>query len=124
MRDLNSAPLTSTPQQANIIKRYHEIHFDYSTEFKNTSVSFTIFINEVIYLSRDYALKIYFASILQLAVYRKRESMELFQSSKKSHQDQHDSSVEKLLKERSSVAASLKSINDVIRSSITVLHIV
>lgn len=52
---------------------------------------------------------------MQLAVYRKRESMELFQSSKKMHADQHDSSVEKLLKERSSVAASLKSINDVIR---------
>lgn len=30
------------------------------------------------------------------------------------HADRHDSSVEKLLKERSSVAASLKSINDVI----------
>jgi hypothetical protein len=25
-------------QQEGLIKRYHEIHFDYSTEFKNTSV--------------------------------------------------------------------------------------
>jgi hypothetical protein len=48
--------------------------------------------------------------------------VELFQSSKKQHEDQHDSSVEKLLKERSSVAASLKSINDVIRLVLSVAH--
>jgi len=69
-----------------LIKRYHEIHFDYSTEFKNTSAT----------------------------VQRKRESMELFQSSKKLHMNEEDSSVAKLLRERSSIAASMKSINDVI----------
>ena len=69
-----------------LIKRYHEIHFDYSTEFKNTSAT----------------------------VNRKRESMELFHSSKNLHMDEQDSSVAKLLRERSSIAASMKSINDVI----------
>ena len=47
---------------------------------------------------------------------RKRESMELMQSSKNLHnKDDQDSSVSKLLKEKSSIAASMKSINDVIR---------
>lgn len=69
-----------------LIKRYYEIHFDYSTEFKNTSAT----------------------------VQRKRESMELMQSSKNLHKDEQDSSVSKLLKEKSSIAASMKSINDVI----------
>ena len=69
-----------------LIKRYHEIHFDYSTEFKNTSAT----------------------------VNRKRESMELFHSSKNLRIDEQDSSVAKLLRERSSIAASMKSINDVI----------
>jgi hypothetical protein len=41
--------------------------------------------------------------------------MELFQSSKKMHAEEHDSSVAKLLRERSSIAASLKSVNDLIR---------
>ena len=70
-----------------LIKRYHEIHFDYSTEFRNTSSTVT----------------------------RKRESMELFQSSKNLHGDDQDSSVAKILRERSTIAASMKSINDVIR---------
>ena len=48
-------------------------------------------------------------------VQRKRESMELMQSSKNLHKDEQDSSVSKLLKEKSSIAASMKSINDVIR---------
>jgi Golgi SNAP receptor complex protein 1 len=69
-----------------MVKRYHEIHFDYSTEFKSTSST----------------------------VQRKRESMELFHSSKNLHQDDQDSSVAKLLRERSSIAASMRSINDVI----------
>jgi len=41
--------------------------------------------------------------------------MELMQSSKNLHKDEQDSSVSKLLKEKSSIAASMKSINDVIR---------
>lgn len=41
--------------------------------------------------------------------------MELFQSSKNMHKDDQDSSVAKLLRERNSIAASMKSINDVIR---------
>lgn len=77
----------SEHRQDALIKRYQEIHFDYSTEFKNTSTSVT----------------------------RKRESMELFQSSKKMHAEEHDSSVAKLLRERSSIAASLRSVNDIIR---------
>jgi len=69
-----------------LVRRYHEIHFDYSTEFKNTSAS----------------------------VHRKRESMDLFASSKKLQGNDGDSSVDKLLRERSSIAASMRSINDVI----------
>ena len=75
-----------TNHQEVMVKRYHEIHFDYSTEFKSTSST----------------------------VQRKRESMELFQSSKNLHSDDQDSSVAKLLRERSSIAASMRSINDVI----------
>ena len=51
----------------------------------------------------------------QTAVNRKRESMELFKSSKKLGADEQDSSFAKLMKERSTIAASMKSINDVIR---------
>jgi hypothetical protein len=69
-----------------LIRRYHEIHFDYSTEFKNTSTT----------------------------VHRKRESMDLFASSKKSRGSEGDSSIDKLLRERSSIAASMRSINEVI----------
>jgi len=72
--------------QEALIKRYNEIHYDYSTEFKNT-------LN---------------------AVNRKRESMELFHSSKSTPMDEQDSSMAKLLRERSGIAASMKSINDVI----------
>lgn len=75
-----------TNHQEVIVKRYNEIHFDYSTEFKNTSST----------------------------VQRKRESMELFQTSKNLHQNEKDSSIAKLLRERSSIAASMKSINDVL----------
>jgi hypothetical protein len=52
----------------------------------------------------------------QATVQRKRDSMELLQSSRNSRKDDsQDSSVNKLLREKSSIAASMKSINDVIR---------
>eukprot|EP00602_Paraphysomonas_sp_CaronLab_P000515 CAMPEP_0185019638 /NCGR_PEP_ID=MMETSP1103-20130426/2256_1 /TAXON_ID=36769 /ORGANISM="Paraphysomonas bandaiensis, Strain Caron Lab Isolate" /LENGTH=223 /DNA_ID=CAMNT_0027550065 /DNA_START=38 /DNA_END=706 /DNA_ORIENTATION=- len=87
MRHCNQLTSSSLAHhQDMLIKRYQEIHFDYSAEFKATLT----------------------------AVNRKRESMELFQSSKKLHAEQHDSSVAKLLRERSSIAASLKSVNDII----------
>mmetsp|Transcript_13394 Transcript_13394/g.18349 ORF Transcript_13394/g.18349 Transcript_13394/m.18349 type:complete len:202 (-) Transcript_13394:311-916(-) len=85
MRNASGGGSLSNHQEV-LLKRYHEIHFDYSTEFKNTSST----------------------------VQRKRESMELFQSSKNLHKDDQDSSVAKLLRERNSIAASMKSINDVI----------
>ena len=70
-----------------LIKRYQEIHFDYNSEFKNTSST----------------------------VQRKRESLELFQSSKNLHTNTgQDSSVAKLLRERNSIAQSMRSINEVI----------
>jgi len=83
--NLHSAGLPSHQQEA-LIKRYHEIHFDYTTEFKNTLAT----------------------------IQRKRESMELFKPSKNGSNGDEDSSVAKLLRERSSIAASMKSINDVI----------
>jgi len=84
MRTCNSS--SAGHHHEGLIKRYHEIHFDYSTEFKNTSST----------------------------VNRKRESMELFQTSKSLHGDDKDSSVSKILRERSTIAASMRSINDVI----------
>lgn len=42
MRQLNGAPLTNS--QEAWIRRYYEIHFDYSTEFKNTAVSFVFIV--------------------------------------------------------------------------------
>eukprot|EP01041_Mallomonas_annulata_P004096 gene4096-8144_t len=86
MRENNASSTNPAHHQEVLIKRYQEIHFDYNAEFKNTSA----------------------------AVHRKRESMELFQSSKKMHENQEDSSVAKLLRERNTIAASMKSINDVI----------
>lgn len=86
MRQTNGS---MTNHQEVLVKRYHEIHFDYSTEFKNTSST----------------------------VQRKRESVELFMNSSsagKDSNDQGDSSMAKLLRERNSIAASMKSINDVI----------
>jgi hypothetical protein len=87
MRESSSSSSTTSNHKDVLIKRYQEIHFDYSSEFKNTSST----------------------------VQRKRESMELFQSSKNLHVDEQDSSVAKLLRERSSIAQSMKSINEVIR---------
>ena len=52
---------------------------------------------------------------MKSTVSRKRESMELFETSKNLHGDDKDSSVSKILKERSTIAASMRSINDVIR---------
>jgi len=69
-----------------LVRRYHEIHFDYSTEFKNTSAS----------------------------VHRKRESMDLFNGSKRLQGNDGDTATDKLLRERSNIAASMRSINDVI----------
>ena len=87
MRDYASAQNSgSRHTQEALIKRYNEIHYDYSTEFKNT-------LN---------------------AVNRKRENMELFHSSKSTPMEEQDSSMAKLLRERSGIAASMKSINDVI----------
>lgn len=85
MRSCTETLTSSSSHQEVLIKRYHEIHFDYSSEFKNTSST----------------------------VQRKRESMELFQSSKKLSGEE-DSSVAKLLRERNSIAQSMKSINEVI----------
>lgn len=84
MRQSNGTSLTS--HQEVLIKRYYEIHFDYSTEFKNTSAT----------------------------VQRKRESMELMHSSQNRNKEDQDSSVAKLLREKGGIAASMKSINDVI----------
>lgn len=84
MRQCNGSSLSN--HQEVLIKRYYEIHFDYSTEFKNTSAT----------------------------VQRKRESMELMHSSQSLHKGDQDSSVAKLLREKVGIAASMKSINDVI----------
>jgi hypothetical protein len=48
-------------------------------------------------------------------VQRKRESIELMNSSKGSKSAEKDSSVAKLLREKLSIAASMRSINEVIR---------
>ena len=86
----SSSGSSSTPASHRevLIKRYHEIHFDYNAEFRNNSA----------------------------VVNRKRESMNLFKgSATRGGEKEQDNAVQKLLKERSSIAASMKSINDVIR---------
>ncbi len=75
-----------TQHQEGLIRRYSEIHFDYRSEYKNTS----------------------------LTIQRKKESLELFKSSKLSRSDAEDSAVSRLLRERNSIAASMRSINDMI----------
>ena len=50
--------------------------------------------------------------------------MELFQTSKNLHQNEKDSSIAKLLRERSSIAASMKSINDVLRFVLLIFYLV
>jgi len=84
MRQGNGSTLLA--QQEAWIKRYYEIHFDYSTEFRNISSS----------------------------IQRKKESIELMQSTKKNGSDEKESSMTKLLREKMGIAASMKSINEVI----------
>ena len=75
-----------------------------------------LFLGKVFFLKKK--LSISFYQILlheQSTVSRKRESMELFETSKNLHGDDKDSSVAKILRERSTIAASMRSINDVIR---------
>jgi Golgi SNAP receptor complex protein 1 len=87
MKSINTQRPNSKHEEV-LIRRYHEIHFDYSAEFKNTAASYN----------------------------RKRESAELFESSNNNLHlnDDQDSSTAKLLRERSSIAASMASINEVI----------
>lgn len=111
MRACNGGSLTN--HQEVLIKRYYEIHFDYSTEFKNTSVHQIL--SNVYFVFNCELLKIYLLE-MQATVQRKRDSMELMQSSRNSRKDDsQDSSIAKLLREKTSIAASMKSINDVIR---------
>eukprot|EP01031_Cornospumella_fuschlensis_P030315 gene30315-36629_t len=91
MRQVSAGSLTS--QQEVLIKRYYEIHFDYSTEFKNTSAT----------------------------VQRKRDSLNLLHTSSRSnnhasHTSSHpqDSSMSKLLKEKLSIGNSMRSIHEVL----------
>lgn len=56
-------------------------------------------------------------TVLQATVQRKRESMELFNSSKNLRGEEQDSSVAKLLRERNTIAASMRSINEVINQA-------
>lgn len=109
MRSCNGGSLSN--HQEVLIKRYYEIHFDYSTEFKNTSVCGFLAV-----LSGQLR-PVLTTLTLQATVQRKRDSMELMQSSRNSRKDDgQDSSVAKLLREKTTIAASMKSINDVIRS--------
>lgn len=84
MRQFNLASLSN--QQEVLIKRYYEIHFDFSNEFRNTSAT----------------------------VQRKRESMELMQSSRNLHKDDQESSMAKLARENSTIADSMRNINNLI----------
>jgi hypothetical protein len=85
MRQINGGILSN--QQEVWIKRYYEIHFDYSSEFKSTSE----------------------------AVQRKRDSWELMHSSREgANSNEQNSSMANLLREKLSVASAMKSINDVV----------
>ena len=66
-------------------------------------------------ISKIYLLKFHHD---QSTVSRKRESMKLFETSKSLYGGEKDSDVEKLLRERSTIAASMRNINDVIRYNI------
>lgn len=98
---------SSTPihQQEGLIKRYSEIQYDFNIEFKKTSVRKHA-------LNRG-ALLLNFP-VFKDSVLRKRESMELFQNSR-SLQNEGNSSTSKLLDERNSIMASIKSVNGVFR---------
>jgi Golgi SNAP receptor complex protein 1 len=76
----------SVEHQEHFIRRYSEINMEYKAEHKSISQT----------------------------IQRKKESMELFKSSKLNGNKSEDSAVSKLLRERSSIAASMKSINDMI----------
>lgn len=54
---------------------------------------------------------------VQATVQRKRDSLELMHSSRSTSKGEQDTSVAKLLREKLSIAASMKSINEVIRYS-------
>lgn len=102
MRQFNLASLSN--QQEVLIKRYYEIHFDFSNEFRNTSV-------------RPFLPLLFLLSNLsyQATVQRKRESMELMQSSRNLHKDDQESSMAKLARENSTIADSMRNINNLIR---------
>lgn len=51
----------------------------------------------------------------QATVQRKRESMELMQSSRNLHKDDQESSMAKLARENSTIADSMRNINNLIR---------
>jgi hypothetical protein len=94
MRDI-SQERSSGPHEEVLIRRYHEIHFDYSSEFKNTASTVT----------------------------RKRESMDLFAGSNRlgskggNSDGSIDSSTAQLLRERNILSASMRSINEVISTA-------
>eukprot|EP00605_Chrysophyceae_sp_TOSAG23-4_P000196 GSChrysophyteH1.ASY1.ANO1.232.1 assembled CDS len=83
----------SGPHEEILIRRYHEIHFDYSSEYRSTSAMVT----------------------------RKRQSMDLFAnsvgSSAGASEESANSPTARLLRERNSLAASMRSINEVIASA-------
>ena len=71
-----------------VVKRYHEVHFDYNSEYQH----------------------------VMSTLRGKRESAALFQGSSRSGAapDESDSHTEKLLRERSGIANSMKSVDEVI----------
>lgn len=98
MKQFSGGMLTNN--QENWIKRYYEIHFDYSTEFKN----------------------------IYATVQRKKESINMNGSKRNSssfssninssnQNDSDSSSVSRLFKERFSISASMKNINDVLNQA-------
>jgi hypothetical protein len=104
MRQGNGSILSS--QQEAWIKRYYEIHFDYSTEFRNTAVR----TKRSLSITTNWRSK-----ISQASIQRKRESVELLNNNRKFSHEEKDSSMSKLLKEKMSIAASMRSINEVLR---------
>lgn len=109
--------------QEALLKRYNEIYYDFTNEFKNTSVciDFRAYFN-----IRDWLCY----CLHQAAIKRKRESMELFQTSSRnsssgslggarSDRDKNgneiDPSMASLLRERSGISSSMKAIQEVMR---------
>lgn len=85
IQKMKLCPQTLQNQDA-LLKRYSEINMEYKAEYKN----------------------------IYQTIQRKKESLELFKSSKLNTNKSEDSAVSKLLRERNSIAASMKSINDMI----------